>query len=183
MWTSWGFVHNIYSPSFPISHCQHTWQLSKVYQHLLQFKSSALGETQWETARNCHPALLTHKMNFRLAPFVVITFQPITTGSACDRQWGKELLLGMDLVQELFSSHRTPFAEHIYIIKAHCVFGFFGSLRSEHIQCKYALLWWAPLIKVWNNTTMTVRRKIIPFWRPFLMKNILLKPVGLFYVS
>lgn len=41
-----------------------------------------------------HPALLTHQINFRLASFVMIMFQPITTGSACDRQWGKDLLLG-----------------------------------------------------------------------------------------
>lgn len=102
MWTNSVLAHNIYSPSFPISHCQHTWQLSKFHQHLSQFKSSVLGETQWGTARNFHPALLTHQMNFRLASFVVIMFQPITTGSVCDRQWGKELLLGMDMVQDDF---------------------------------------------------------------------------------
>lgn len=135
MWTNSVLAHNIYSPSFPISHCQHTWQLSKFHQHLSQFKSSVLGETQWGTARNFHPALLTHQMNFRLASFVVIMFQPITTGSVCDRQWGKELLLGMDMVQERFSSHQTLFAERIYIIKAFCVFGFFGSLYSVNIPC------------------------------------------------
>lgn len=162
MWTNSISAHNIYSPSFPVSRCQHTWQLSRVYQHLSQFKSTALGETQRETARSHHPALLTHQMNFRLASFVVKMFQSITTGSACDKWWGKELLLGMDLVQEWFSSHQTPFAEHICIIKAHCVFAFFGTLQSKHIKCEYALLWWASFIQVWNNTTMTVTRTIVP---------------------
>lgn len=94
VWTNSVPVHNTYSPSFPIFHCQHTWQLFDVFQHLSQFKSSVLGETWWDTARSYHPALLTNQMNLRLASFAVIMSQTISTWSTCDKQRCKKLLFG-----------------------------------------------------------------------------------------
>lgn len=47
----------------------------------------------------------------------------------------------MDLVQEWFSRHQTPFAEHIYIIKAHRVFAFLVaySLNKYSVICPAAM--------------------------------------------
>lgn len=81
-----------------------------------------------------------------------MVYQPITTGSAWNKQRSNELLFW------------NVFGSHIIFIQLHLLNKFtllrlsvhlllFGSSQLKHLQGKYILVQWVPLMKAWNNIT------------------------------